>query len=127
MCLLHNDWRAERTTKLQRRPALRQLRAGMSFLAKGMNVSCANIAGHSYILKEDTKELLALNCTGTYIWNLIDGKVTDEDILGAVLLRYNCDEVRVREGVRSFLRLLIEREVAQRSKRPFEGVMANDP
>lgn len=95
------------------------------FVAKGINVSSRTIRGTAYIYLEDRMVFLSLNETGSYIWGLIDGRTTVEEIAKSCSQHFEGDEVEIGQAVYAFLEELFEEGMVAVSEVAFEGVMAS--
>ncbi len=77
-------------------------------IMKGMNISCCTMDGIAYILFEDKKEVIALNETGSVIWNLVGENQTVADVILAVMNVFDGDEETIKPSVMEFLDELLE-------------------
>lgn len=68
-----------------------------------MNVSCCTMESVVYILLEDKEEVIALNETGSIIWNHVRENPTVADLLTAVLDEFAGDEQTIKNSVIDFL------------------------
>jgi len=51
---------------------------------------------------------IALNDTGTFIWKLCDGKTTINEIIAAVIKKYDVEKQNAEKDVLGLIQLLIE-------------------
>jgi hypothetical protein len=51
----------------------------------------------------DMKEIFTLNEVGSFIWNTIDGKCTEEDIAAAIIEEFDIDEFTAKKDMEEFL------------------------
>jgi len=51
---------------------------------------------------------IALNDTGTFIWKLCDGKTTINEIIAAVIKKYDVEKQNAEKDVLGLIKLLIE-------------------
>lgn len=95
------------------------------YVAKGMNVSCRTIGGSAFILREDTRDLLQLDEVGSFIWDLINGRKTIDEIIEICCRHFIGEQEEIRQAVREFLSSISENGIVDFSDKPFKGVMAN--
>lgn len=94
-----------------------------SFIDKSINISCCTMEGTAYILFEDKEEVIALNETGSVIWDFIDGGSTIPSITEKVLDLFNGDGVKIKSSVIMFLDELLSLGAITVSLKKFEEVM----
>ena len=62
--------------------------------------------GEAIIVMPVAGEVLVLNGVGTRVWELIDGKRSDGEIVTAIIAEYEATETQVIQDVATFLSLL---------------------
>ncbi|GEM_PF-882894 len=95
------------------------------FLAKGINVSCRTINGQAYILLEDKNEFFCLNESGSKIWEMINGLVTEQDVIDMMMNEYEASFEEIANSVNDFISELASQGMIVSSDRSFQGVMAS--
>lgn len=93
------------------------------YVTKGINVACRTIDGIAYIFNQDNRSLLELDKVGSFIWDQVDGCRTVSQIIGSCYEFFEGDEQEISSGVVDFIDILIGKEVAIASDKPFQGVL----
>lgn len=95
------------------------------YVAKGLNVSCANIAGTVFIYLEDKKEIISLDEVGSFVWSLINGRNSIFCIINCCAMEYDVRNSEVKSDIIEFLQELNNCGIVIVSTAQFEGVMTN--
>ena len=69
------------------------------------------IDGQAVILSLEDKQIRGLNPVGTFIWELLDGKTSLDQIEQNVLEEFNVDLAEVREDIQEFIKSLMKNEM----------------
>jgi len=93
------------------------------FVTKSINISCCTMDGTAYILFEDKGKIIALNETGSVVWNLIDGNSTIPRITEKVLDLFDGDSIKIKSSVVMFLEELLSLGAITISSKKLKGVM----
>jgi len=80
-------------------------------LRKSTRIASRIIGGEAVIVLPAEGYVFALNTTATSIWKAIDGRKTIEDIISAVVQKYDVREKKAREDVRRFLKDLQRKKI----------------
>lgn len=90
-----------------------------NFIAKGINVSCRTIDGTAIIFDQNTKLLLKLDEVGSFIWDLVDGAKTIEQVSEICCQVFVGDKEEIFLSVKEFLHELHGKNVVVISAKPF--------
>lgn len=82
------------------------------------NVVTRNIGGEVFLVPvkgrlADLQRLFVLNHLGEYIWQQLDGTRTQQEIMAAILVRFEVDEKHAAEDLEEFLGRLKEVELVE--------------
>ncbi len=80
-------------------------------LRKSTRIASRIIGGEAVIVLPAEGYVIALNTTATSIWKAIDGRKTIEDIISAVVQKYDVGEKKAREDVKRFLKDLQRKKI----------------
>ena len=83
-------------------------------LAKAPTTAWRVIEGEAVILSMDSKVLRGLNPVGSRIWELIDGRRSVEEIVGAIVKEFDVEPARAGEDVRSFVQEVLDKGLVTR-------------
>jgi hypothetical protein len=69
--------------------------------------------GEAVLLDLEGRRVMGLNPVGSFVWELLDGQRTVEDLAAAVAARFGADPARAGQDVRAFLATLRERGLVE--------------
>ena len=92
------------------------------YITKGINISCTTINNTSYIYIEDKEELLTLNDIGSFVWSIINGNRTVNDIIDVCLKQFAGEHSLITDHVKQFIDLLINEKMIINSSSKFQGI-----
>ncbi len=85
---------------------------------KKENVVFRKVAGETLLVPirgdiADMKKIYILNSLGEFIWNMINGERSFEDILDAILANYEVTREEAEKDIKEFLDLMAERNLVE--------------
>ena len=86
--------------------------------AKRDTIVSRQIAGQALLIPvrgemANLQRIFALNPVAEHIWNSLDGKKSEEDILDEILARFDAEAPRARKELQEFLGQLIEADLIE--------------
>lgn len=73
------------------------------YISKGKDIKHKELESKSVLLDLETGRYYTLNRVGTFIWTLIDGKITTQDIIERVVERFRVERDVASEDVKALL------------------------
>lgn len=95
------------------------------YAAIGLNVSCRDINGESYVLNEQTRDFYIFQGSGSFIWSLIDGTKQIREIIKICLGEYDGCQSEISDSVISFIEQMRDLKLLVFDVKEFEGVMSS--
>ncbi|MFC1884949.1 PqqD family protein [Thermodesulfobacteriota bacterium] len=78
------------------------------YISKGKDIKYKELESKSVLLNLETGRYYTLNKVGTFIWELIDGKINTHDIIDRVIERFSVDRDVASNDVKALLESLRE-------------------
>ena len=79
----------------------------MDFI-QNKNIVFSKLDGEACIFHPDNGEYLTLNETGTFIWELLDDRKSEESILSSVLNTFDGQKDAIKVEINEFISLLFD-------------------
>ena len=69
------------------------------------------LEGHAFVVSTDDNRMISLNRTGTLVWELAEAGCTLDDVVAAMVSRFQVTEDQARKDAATFLEELCRRGV----------------
>ena len=85
------------------------------YYSRSKNIAFSKLDGEICIFHSESGEYFNLNCTGSFIWDLIVEKIEEDDLMKSILDSYQGNINSIRNEVNEFLKKGLDLEILDAS------------